>query len=43
MHFQEFWVGMRGSPDVLSLRYKGVDEARPSPEFVKLLKEKTSF
>ncbi len=37
MHFQEFWVGMRGSPDVLSLRYKGVDEARPSPEFVKLL------
>jgi LPPG:FO 2-phospho-L-lactate transferase len=41
MHFQEFWVGKRGSPDVLSLRYKGIEAARPSPEFLKLLKNES--
>jgi LPPG:FO 2-phospho-L-lactate transferase len=42
MHFQEFWVGQGGVPDVLSVRFQGIDRALPSPEFVELLRiEKT--
>lgn len=37
MHFQEFWVGRKGKPDVLSLRFLGVEDARPSPGFLELL------
>jgi LPPG:FO 2-phospho-L-lactate transferase len=28
MHFQEFWVGLRGAPGVLSLRFRGIEKAR---------------
>jgi LPPG:FO 2-phospho-L-lactate transferase len=37
MHFQEFWVGRKGKPDVLSLRFQGIEDARPSPGFLELL------
>lgn len=37
VHFQEFWVGMKGHPDVLALRYQGIYDARPSPGFLELL------
>ncbi len=37
MHFQEFWVGRKGKPDVLSLRFMGIEDARPSPGFLELL------
>lgn len=37
MHFQEFWVERKGKPDVLSLRFRGIEDARPSPGFLELL------
>ncbi len=37
VHFQDFWVGMKGKPDVLSLRFRGMDVAYPSPGFLDLL------
>ena len=37
MHFQDYWVGLRGAPKVISLELKGIEEARPSPGFLKLL------
>jgi LPPG:FO 2-phospho-L-lactate transferase len=37
MHFQDYWVGQRGMPEVLSLRLKGIEDARPSPGFLELL------
>lgn len=37
MHFQEFWVGHKGAPEVLSLRIRGIEDARPSPGFMDLL------
>jgi LPPG:FO 2-phospho-L-lactate transferase len=37
MHFQDYWVGQRGMTEVLSLRLKGIDCARPSPGFLELL------
>jgi LPPG:FO 2-phospho-L-lactate transferase len=39
VHFQDFWVGMRGLPEVLSLRLKGIEEALPSPGFLELLEQ----
>lgn len=39
MHFQEFWVGRGGKPEVISLRFHGLDRARPSQGFLELLKE----
>ncbi len=37
MHFQDYWVGLKGTPQVLSLELKGIEEARPSPGFLELL------
>lgn len=37
MHFQDYWVGLKGKPQVLSLKLKGINEARPSPGFLELL------
>jgi LPPG:FO 2-phospho-L-lactate transferase len=37
MHFQEFWVARKGAPDVLSLSFRGLKEADPSPGFMELL------
>jgi LPPG:FO 2-phospho-L-lactate transferase len=38
MHFQNFWVGLGGAPEVISLRFQGVEQASPSPGFLELLK-----
>jgi LPPG:FO 2-phospho-L-lactate transferase len=32
LHFQEFWVGQKGTPDVFSLEYEGIKKARLSPK-----------
>lgn len=31
IHFQEFWVTRRGNPEVLSLEYEGIENAKLSP------------
>ena len=42
MHFQDFWVALRGKPPVSGISFSGMDRARPSPAFLELLeKEKT--
>ncbi|MDM7934662.1 MAG: 2-phospho-L-lactate transferase [Methanothrix sp.] len=37
MHFQEFWVCRRGQPQVMAVRFSGIERARPSPGFIDLL------
>jgi len=37
MHFQEFWVGHKGRMEILSVRYRGIEDARPSEGFLELL------
>jgi LPPG:FO 2-phospho-L-lactate transferase len=37
MHFQEFWVGHRGQIEILSVRFRGLGDARPSDGFLELL------
>jgi LPPG:FO 2-phospho-L-lactate transferase len=37
MHFQDFWVGLGGAPEVVSLRFRGIDKATPCPRFLELL------
>lgn len=39
MDLQEFWVGRGGRPEVTGVRYQGIEEARPSPEFIAALKK----
>ena len=39
MHFQEFWVGRRGRPDVESVIFTGLKEALPSQGFLDLLEK----
>lgn len=39
MHFQEFWVERHGEPDVLGVRFEGIDDARPSRGFLEALKK----
>jgi LPPG:FO 2-phospho-L-lactate transferase len=39
MHFQDFWVGLGGAPDVVRLRFQGIDQALPSPGFLELLEK----
>ena len=39
MHFQEFWVGRRGKPEVLSLFFAGLDAALPCQAFLDLLEK----
>ena len=41
MPFQEFWVGRKGKPEVLSLRLGGIETARPSPGFIDLLEDES--
>ena len=42
MHFQDFWVGLGGAPEVVSLRFQGIDKATPSPRFLELLEKEDS-
>jgi len=39
MHFQDFWVGLGGEPDVVRLRFQGIDKSLPSPGFLELLEK----
>ncbi|MDH7596601.1 MAG: 2-phospho-L-lactate transferase [Methanothrix sp.] len=39
MHFQEFWVERRGEPEVLGVRFDGIDGARPSSGFLEALRK----
>ena len=39
MHFQDFWVGLKGVPDVLSLVFEGIESAIPSQGFLDLLEQ----
>ncbi|HOO53419.1 MAG TPA: 2-phospho-L-lactate transferase [Methanothrix sp.] len=37
MHLQEFWVGRGGQPEVKAVRFRGIEDALPSLEFLKAL------
>jgi len=37
MHFQDFWVGEHGEPDVLDVRIKGIEKAKPTQEVMEAL------
>ena len=37
VHFQDFWVGARGEPDVLGIRIEGIERARPTKEVIQAL------
>ena len=43
MHFQEFWVGRRGKPEVLSLFFEGLDAALPCQAFLDLLEKEDTI
>lgn len=42
MHFQEFWVERRGEPEVLGVRFEGIDDARPSGGFIEALRRENT-
>jgi LPPG:FO 2-phospho-L-lactate transferase len=42
MHFQEFWVERRGEPEVLGIRFEGIDDARPSRGFLEALRRENT-
>jgi LPPG:FO 2-phospho-L-lactate transferase len=42
MHFQEFWVGRRGRPEVKSVIFTGLEKAIPSQGFLDLLEREES-
>ncbi len=37
MHFQDFWIAHKGEPDVLDVRFDGLDAAKPTPEVMSVL------
>ncbi|AET64321.1 LPPG:Fo 2-phospho-L-lactate transferase [Methanothrix harundinacea 6Ac] len=37
IHLQEFWVGRSGRPDVMGVRFRGIEDALPSLEFLAAL------
>ena len=39
MHFQEFWAERRGKPEIISILFEGLKEAKPSPGFLDLLEK----
>ncbi|HIH37198.1 MAG TPA: 2-phospho-L-lactate transferase [Methanocellales archaeon] len=38
MHFQDFWIKRQGKPNVLGVRFDGLDRAEPTPEVMNALK-----
>lgn len=32
LHFQDFWVGKRGEPEVLDVKFTGIEKAKPTKE-----------
>jgi LPPG:FO 2-phospho-L-lactate transferase len=43
MHFQDFWVGRRGQPEVKSVTFKGLEAALPSQGFLDLLEREDTI
>ncbi|MDD1750782.1 MAG: 2-phospho-L-lactate transferase [Methanothrix sp.] len=43
MHFQEFWVGRRGKPEVRGLSFAGLDAALPCQAFLDLLEKEDTI
>ncbi len=39
MHFQDFWVGERGEPEVLDVKIAGIEKANPTKEVLAALKK----
>ncbi|MDD1731562.1 MAG: LPPG:FO 2-phospho-L-lactate transferase [Methanosaeta sp. NSM2] len=37
MHFQDFWVDLKGKPEVRGITFTGMEKAVPSPAFLELL------
>ena len=37
MHFQDFWVALKGKPTVSGISFSGMDQSRPSPAFLERL------
>jgi len=37
MHFQDFWVGKRGGPDVMDVKIEGIKNAQPTKEVLEAL------
>ncbi|MDI6902475.1 MAG: 2-phospho-L-lactate transferase [Methanocellales archaeon] len=37
MHFQDFWITHKGKPEVLDVRFEGLDKAEPTPEVMNAL------
>lgn len=37
MHFQDFWVGKRGEPEVLGVKLTGIEKAKPTKEVLEVL------
>lgn len=37
MHFQDFWVGERGEPEVLGVKFTGIEKAKPTKAVLKAL------
>ncbi len=37
MHFQDFWIGARGEPDVLDVNIRDIERAKPTDEVVEAL------
>ncbi|MCL4435843.1 MAG: 2-phospho-L-lactate transferase [Thaumarchaeota archaeon] len=37
MHLQEFWVKLKGAPDVLGVRYRGPENPQPAPKVVEAI------
>ncbi len=39
MHFQDFWVGMRGEPEVVDVILEGIEKAKPTEEVLKAMED----
>jgi len=37
MHFQDFWVGAHGEPDVIDIKFKGIEKANATKEVMEAL------
>ena len=39
MHLQEYWVGQGGRPEAMSIRFRGIEDAKPCLGFLEALEE----
>jgi LPPG:FO 2-phospho-L-lactate transferase len=42
MHFQDFWVGLHGEPEVLDVHIKGIQNAKPSKAVIEALEKENN-